>query len=112
EIFFVETSCRRTSVPVEWGYVSGILRTMTRRRQPTDWEKRMGTRLKQLRKAAGLSQAKLAERAGVTPRTVQNWEYGTRTFDFEPALRLADALGITLDELAGRTPPTKRKGKK
>jgi transcriptional regulator with XRE-family HTH domain len=71
----------------------------------------MGTRLRQLREAADLSQAKLATAVGVTPRTVQNWEYGKRTFDFESAWKLADALGITLDELAGREPPKGRKGK-
>jgi transcriptional regulator with XRE-family HTH domain len=72
----------------------------------------MGARLKQLREAAGLSQVKLAALTGVTPRTVQNWEYGKRTFDFADAARLADALGISLDELAGREPPTKQKRKK
>jgi transcriptional regulator with XRE-family HTH domain len=68
-----------------------------------------------LREAAGLSQVRLAELAGVTPRTVQNWEYGKRTFDFESAVQLAQALGISLDELAGigqaKAAPTKKKGK-
>jgi transcriptional regulator with XRE-family HTH domain len=72
----------------------------------------MGARLKQLREAAGLSQVRLAELAGVTPRTLQNWEYGKGTFDFDSAAKLADALGVTLDELAGRGPPAKRKGAK
>jgi transcriptional regulator with XRE-family HTH domain len=72
----------------------------------------MGTRLKQLREAAGLSQVRLAELAEVTPRTLQNWEYGVRTFNFEDAAKLADALGVTLDELAGRGPPAKKKGGK
>jgi transcriptional regulator with XRE-family HTH domain len=71
----------------------------------------MGTRLKRLREAAGLSQAKLAAAAGVSPRTVQNWEYGKRTFDFESAWKLADVFGVTLDELAGREPPRKKGGK-
>jgi transcriptional regulator with XRE-family HTH domain len=75
----------------------------------------MGARLKMLREAAGLSQVRLAELAGVTPRTVQNWEYGKRTFDFESAVQLARALGITLDELAGvgqaEAAPKKKKGK-
>ena len=68
--------------------------------------------MKRLRETAGLSQAKLAALTGVSPRTLQNWEYGMRTFDFASAARLADALGVSLDELAGRAPPTKRKGKK
>jgi transcriptional regulator with XRE-family HTH domain len=85
---------------------------MARLRQPTEWEKRMGARLKHLREAAELSQAKLAAAAGVSPRTVQNWEYGKRTFDIESAVRLADVLGITLDELVGREPPKRKKGAK
>jgi DNA-binding XRE family transcriptional regulator len=85
---------------------------MTRKRQPTEFEKRMGTRLRELRQGADLSQAKLATAAGVSQRTVQNWEYGKRTFDIESAVKLADVLGITLDELVGRTPPKGKKGGK
>jgi transcriptional regulator with XRE-family HTH domain len=83
---------------------------MARRRKPTDWEVHMGERLKRLREAAGLSQVKLAKAAGVSPRALQNWEYGKRTFDFEAAVKLSQALGCTLDELAGIEP--KGKGRK
>ena len=72
----------------------------------------MGSRLKELRLRQNLSQARLAAAAGVSPRALQNWEYGTRTFDIESAVRLADALGISLDELVGREPPPKKKGSK
>ena len=65
----------------------------------------MGTRLKSLREAAGLSQVKLAAAAGVSPRALQNWEYGTRTFDFEAAVKLSQALGCSLDVLAGLAEP-------
>jgi transcriptional regulator with XRE-family HTH domain len=65
----------------------------------------MGKRLQQLRQDRGLTQTRLAELAGVPFRSLQNWEYGRRTLLFDAAIKLADALGITLDELAGRTPP-------
>jgi transcriptional regulator with XRE-family HTH domain len=77
----------------------------------------MGTRLKMFREAAGLSQVRLAELAEVSPRTIQNWEYGKRSFDFETAVQLAKALGVSLDELAAVTqaetePATAKKRKK
>jgi transcriptional regulator with XRE-family HTH domain len=71
----------------------------------------MGVRLKRLREAAGLSQAKLAAAAGVSQRALQNWEYGERTFDFETAVKLAAALGCSLNELAGVAEGPRRKGK-
>jgi transcriptional regulator with XRE-family HTH domain len=61
----------------------------------------MGARLKELREKADVSQAGLAAAIGVSPRTVQYWE-SNRTFDIEVAVRLADAFGITLDDLVGR----------
>jgi transcriptional regulator with XRE-family HTH domain len=78
----------------------------------------MGERLQKLRHDRGLTQAQLAEQAGVPFRSLQSWEYGKRTMLFDAAVKLADALGITLDELAGRTAPAEgeagkkpRKGK-
>jgi transcriptional regulator with XRE-family HTH domain len=62
----------------------------------------MGERLKELRLGAGLSQTKLAKKAGVPLSTYLSWEWGQRTMLFDSAIKLADALGCTLDELAGR----------
>jgi transcriptional regulator with XRE-family HTH domain len=67
----------------------------------------MAARLQKLRKAAGLSQSQLARAAGVPVATLQGWERARRMPRLEAAIKLADALGITLDELAGRRP---RKG--
>jgi transcriptional regulator with XRE-family HTH domain len=57
---------------------------------------------------------KLALAAGVSPRTVQNWESATGTFDFESAIKISEAPGCTLYELAGRpapeAPAPKKKG--
>jgi transcriptional regulator with XRE-family HTH domain len=80
-----------------------------KRRQPTEWELAMGARLKDLRLRAGLTQEALARRADVGNDAVRNWERGRRTPGLDMAVKLADALGISLDELVGRTPPAKKK---
>jgi transcriptional regulator with XRE-family HTH domain len=67
----------------------------------------MATRLKRLRERRGLSQAALARAAGVPLGTLRGWEYARRTPLLDAAARLADALGCTLDELAGRKPKRK-----
>jgi transcriptional regulator with XRE-family HTH domain len=61
-----------------------------------------GQRLKRLRDVAGLSQPALAEAAGVPVATIRGWEQNRRDPVLPTALRVAEALGCTLDELAGR----------
>ena len=59
-------------------------------------------RLKAKRKEARLSQTELAERVGVTSRTIQNDELGSRKpQNLEVVQRLADALSTTADYLLG-----------
>ena len=72
----------------------------------------MGQRLKELRDRKGLTQEGVARAAGVTLGAVRKWERGTRTPSFEMAIRLAGALGCSLDELAGMKPPKGKKGGK
>lgn len=51
-------------------------------------------RLKEKRVEAGLTQAELAKRAGVTARTIQNYELGNRKpANMEVIQKIADALG-------------------
>jgi transcriptional regulator with XRE-family HTH domain len=64
----------------------------------------MGVRLKKLREERGLSQGQLAKLSGIPKGTLLQWEYGLRTPLLDAAVKLADALNITLDELAGRSP--------
>jgi transcriptional regulator with XRE-family HTH domain len=71
----------------------------------------MGQRLYELRSKRGLTQEGVARRAGVTLGALRNWEKGRRTPSFEMAIKLADALGVSLDELAGREPPKASKPK-
>lgn len=70
----------------------------------------MGRRFRALRDAAGLTQEQLAHKVGVTVKAVWMWERGTRTPQLKIASRLADVLGCTIDELAGRSKPAKKKG--
>jgi DNA-binding XRE family transcriptional regulator len=58
-----------------------------------------------LRRAAGLSQTRLARAAGVTVRALRNWEQGRGRMLATAAFRLARALGCSADALFGLTPP-------
>lgn len=59
-------------------------------------------RLKELRTKRNLTQTRLAELMGISPRVYSRWETGDVTPHFDTIVRLADTLGVTLDELAGR----------
>ena len=76
----------------------------------------VGERLQRLREALGLTQEQLGRAAGVPPTSLRNYEQGRRLPRLDAAVKLADALGITLDALAGCTRPVgrtkKRAGKK
>ena len=50
------------------------------------------TQLKQVRHAAGLTQAQVAGLIGVTVQTVKSWEAGRREPPTEPVLTQADIL--------------------
>ncbi len=59
-------------------------------------------RLKERRRELGLTQAELAVRAGVTPRTIQNYELGARKpQQVEIVQKLATALDCTVEFLLG-----------
>ena len=62
----------------------------------------LGQRLKQLREMAGLSQNALAKKSGVRRPTISEVEAGNQKgLTLENGRRLARALGVTLDLLAG-----------
>ena len=63
----------------------------------------MKLRLKELRKAAGYSNRDdFAAACGIPAPTYKSWETGTRNIKLADAVAIADFLGCTLDELAGR----------
>lgn len=67
----------------------------------SDGEVPFGARLRQLREAAGLTQAELAERADLSPNAISALERGERTRPYPHTVRaLAAALGLTAAEQA------------
>ena len=60
---------------------------------------RLGSRLKEARTAAGLTQAELADRAGVSRKTINTVENGVFVPSTLLALQLARALETTVEGL-------------
>ena len=60
---------------------------------------RLANRLKERRTELGLTQAELAERVGVTRKTVNTVENGIFTPSTTLALKLAKALGLSVEQL-------------
>ncbi len=59
-------------------------------------------KLREMRRAAGLSQAELGRRVGVTERTIQNYELGSRKpQQMEIVQRLAEELHCPMEYLLG-----------
>ncbi len=62
----------------------------------------IGTQVRQIRLARGLTQRELAERAGVSePTVISRIERGGQVPRLDTAARIAHALGVPLGELAG-----------
>ncbi len=60
---------------------------------------RLGSRLREVRTAAGLTQAELADKVGVSRKTVNTVENGVFVPSTTLALSLARALGVTVEDL-------------
>ena len=60
-------------------------------------EEGMGSLLRRLRKASGLSQKALSERIGVSYQQVQKYEYGTSRITVDRLRQIAWALGVPVD---------------
>lgn len=63
---------------------------------------RFSDRLRNIREDKGLSQAGLAEKAGLQPSAVSHFENNRRSPSFDNLRALADALGVSTDHLLGR----------
>lgn len=69
-------------------------------------KKEIGARLRMLRKRAGYrSAAAFAKVAGFSTTGYAEYEQGRRGLSYENAWKIADVLGISLDELGGREWP-------
>lgn len=60
----------------------------------------MGNRIKEMRIAKGWTQAKLAEKSGVEPSNISHIERAATKLSLPTLVSIANALGVTLDEIA------------
>ncbi len=60
-------------------------------------------RLRELRKAAHLTQKQLAEKMYVDQTSISFWETGKARPDFDKQIELAELFGVSLDYLRGKT---------
>lgn len=67
-------------------------------------ELEFGERLKKYRKAKHMTQQELADRLGVSNKSISRWESGSYP-DVATLSPLAKILGVTVDDLLGETPP-------
>jgi transcriptional regulator with XRE-family HTH domain len=81
-------------------------------KKKTEAEEPFGQRLARLRKAAGYSQRALASELEISQRMVAYYEGETQHPPTHLLPALADALGITTDQLLGREPVSARKAPK
>src|SRR5258708_38752298 len=65
----------------------------------------MKTKLKQFRVRAGMTQAKLAKKVGVTQPNYHRWESGSAPIPGEQLKKLAKLLKTSPEALLGRHPP-------
>lgn len=61
---------------------------------------RFAERLRQLRTEAGLSEAKLADKSGVSFGAIHNYGLGNRLPTFAAVVKIATALGVTCEAFA------------
>ena len=59
-------------------------------------------RLKELRKAKGVTQKQMADLLGITERNYQRYEYGLVDPTASNVTKLADFFGVSVDYLLGR----------
>ena len=57
------------------------------------------TNLRVLRKNSGLTQTEIAEAAGITTTCYQRYESGERIPRLDVAIKIADALGVTVYDI-------------
>ena len=60
--------------------------------------------LRQARKAANISQAKLAELAGMTQQQISMYENGVKSPSIDTVQRIAEVLGLQLTLTSGSNP--------
>lgn len=65
----------------------------------------IGERMKQIRTEKRMTQEATASRAGVTAASLSRWENGERNPTFQDVEKVAEALGVTMEELTREQKP-------
>jgi|Deesub1362A_J573_1020465.scaffolds.fasta_scaffold00143_30 transcriptional regulator with XRE-family HTH domain len=73
-------------------------------------EKQIGALIRQLRKAAGMSQMQLAEKIGVSYQQVQKYEKGVSKLTISRLKQIAGALGVTIGVFLDEEPASTEAG--
>lgn len=60
--------------------------------------KKIGTRIKEIRKQKGLTQIEVANRAGIAVNSLRLYEGNKREPRFEQLIHIADALDVSIDD--------------
>jgi len=71
---------------------------------PTSRPEEFRLQFRTIRERRGLTQVALGQRAGIAPASISHFETGQRVPSLESLVKLADALGVSVDELLGRVP--------
>ena len=69
-------------------------------------------RIKELRKAKGISQTRLAMELNTTQNTISRYETGEREPGINELIAIADYFGVSVDYLIGRSDDLGRFGKR
>ena len=71
--------------------------------------KDLGERIRELRKARGLTQNELAERLGVTQALIASYESARRSVPLRKLCVLTEVLGVSIEEVVGQVAPKQRR---
>ena len=74
--------------------------------------KKIAKNLTNYRKAAGLTQAELAEKINYSDKSISKWESGNGVPDVYTLMQLAELYKVTLNDLVGEERPMKKKEKR
>ena len=77
------------------------MNAMPRHKQPSPSITGFGARLAEFRRARNITQVQLAESTGTTQRAISYYENEAGYPPVDAIVRLADALGVSTDELLG-----------
>jgi transcriptional regulator with XRE-family HTH domain len=96
----------------EYSGIRGYKTDMPQGRPSTRQRNDFGKRLFELREAAGLTQADMAQALEITQQTYSDLERTPVTVSIERLKQLAQILGTTVSELVGEAPSKRAQGPK